>query len=58
MLASLVKEKEKSTVEDSTMNKTLLHEKQEALEDLANVEAAFSDVHRYINMMDLYLIIF
>lgn len=47
MLASLVaeKEKEKKASEDKIV--ALQAERDQALEDLANVEVAFSDVHRY-----------
>lgn len=46
MLGALLAEKEKSSKGQDEKIKTLEEEKQQALEDLANVEAAFSDVHR------------
>lgn len=47
MLASLVSEKEKDKQAADEKIKTLETERNQALEDLANVEVAFSDVHRY-----------
>lgn len=46
MLASLVSEKEKEKQNQEERIKTLEVERNQALEDLANVEVAFSDVHR------------
>ncbi|XP_066987596.1 transforming acidic coiled-coil-containing protein 3-like isoform X7 [Macrobrachium rosenbergii] len=46
MLASLVSEKEKEKQNQEERIKTLEQERNQALEDLANVEVAFSDVHR------------
>ncbi|XP_071518657.1 uncharacterized protein [Panulirus ornatus] len=46
MLASLVSEKEKEKQAAEERIKTIEQERNQALEDLANVEVAFSDVHR------------
>ncbi|KAK7070028.1 Transforming acidic coiled-coil-containing protein 3, partial [Halocaridina rubra] len=46
MLAALVGEKEKEKQNQEERIKTLEQERNQALEDLANVEVAFSDVHR------------
>lgn len=40
--------------EAETEKQTLIKEKDQALEDLRNVESAFSDVHRYIVQNHLY----
>lgn len=46
MLASLVSEKEKDKQSAEERIKAVELERNQALEDLANVEVAFSDVHR------------
>ena len=50
MLSSLVAEKEKEKQGQEERIKALEVERNQALEDLANVEQAFSDVHRYGNI--------
>lgn len=50
MLAQLVGEKEKEKQNAEERIKTLESERNQALDDLANVENAFSDVHRYVGI--------
>lgn len=48
MLGSLLAEKEKAGTSQEEKLRSLEAEKQQAMEDLSNVEAAFSDVHRWV----------
>ena len=48
MLAAVAKDKGKASQDTNSKVEELRLEKDQALEDLANVEAAFSDVHRCV----------